>query len=126
MKIEKKVLNNALRILGKVVCQTSPVEVFLGVRFVGTPGKVLAMATDGVELVSLRIDAETEGSEDFFVEYRALWEMVRTARSNRIVLEGRKVEYPVLEAVPARCDCGRIAGGVRGASSFSRSNHQSE
>ena len=101
MKIEKKVLNNALRILGKVVCQTSPVEVFRGVRFVGTPGKVLAMATDGVELVSLRIDAETEGSEDFFVEYRALWEMVRTARSNRIVLEGRKVEYPVLEAVPA-------------------------
>lgn len=87
MKIEKKVLNNALRILGKVVCQTSPVEVFRGVRFVGTPGKVLAMATDGVELVSLRIDAETEGSEDFFVEYRALWEMVRTARSNRIVLE---------------------------------------
>ena len=49
MKIEKKVLNDALRILGKVVCQTSPVEVFRGVRFVGTPGKVLAMATDGVE-----------------------------------------------------------------------------
>ena len=28
MKIEKKVLNDALRILGKMVCQTSPVEVF--------------------------------------------------------------------------------------------------
>ena len=26
MKIEKKVLNEALRVLGKVVCQTSPVE----------------------------------------------------------------------------------------------------
>lgn len=101
MRIEKKVLNDALRILGKVVCQTSPVEVFRGVRFVGTPGDVLAMATDGVELVSLRLDAETEGAEDFFVEYRALREMVRTARGNRIVLEGRKVEYPAQEVVPA-------------------------
>ena len=26
MRIEKKVLNDALRVLGKVVCQTSPVE----------------------------------------------------------------------------------------------------
>ena len=49
MRIEKKVLNDALRILGKMVCQTSPAEVFRGVRFVGTPGDVLAMATDGVE-----------------------------------------------------------------------------
>ena len=101
MKIEKKVLNDALRILGKVVCQTSPVEVFRGVRFVGTPGKVLAMATDGVEQVSLRIDAETEGAEEFFVEYRALREMVRTVKGSRIELKGRKVEYPAPEAVPA-------------------------
>ena len=48
MRIEKKVLNDALRILGKMVCQTSPAEVFRGVRFVGIPGDVLAMATDGV------------------------------------------------------------------------------
>ncbi len=101
MRIEKKVLNDALRILGKVVCQTSTVEVFRGIRFVGTPEKVLATATDGVELVSLRLDAETEGAEDFFVEYRVLREMVRTARGNRIVLEGRKVEYPPQEVVPA-------------------------
>ena len=101
MRIEKKVLNDALRILGKVVCQTSPVEVFRGVRFVGTPGDVLAMATDGEEQVSLRIDAEVEGAEDFFVEYRALREMVRTAKGSRIGLTGRKVEYPALEAVPA-------------------------
>ena len=101
MRIEKKVLNDALRILGKVVCQTSPAEVFRGVRFVGTPGDVLAMVTDGVELVSLRIDAEVEGAEDFVVEYRALREMVRTAKGSRIELEGRKVEYPAPEVVPA-------------------------
>ena len=101
MRIEKKVLNDALRILGKMVCQTSPVEVFRGVRFVGTPGDVLAMATDGVEQVSLRIDAEVEGTEDFVVEYRALREMVRTAKGSRIELKGRKVECPAQEAVPA-------------------------
>lgn len=101
MRIEKKVLNDALRILGKMVCQTSPAEVFRGVRFVGTPGDVLAMATDGEEQVSLRIDAEVEGAEDFFVEYRALREMVRTAKGSRIGLTGRKVEYPALDAVPA-------------------------
>ena len=100
MKIEKKVLNDALRILGKMVCQTSPVEVFRGVRFVGTPGDVLAVATDGVEQVSLRIDAEVEGVVDSLVEYRMLREMVRTARGGKIELEGRKVEYPAQEAVP--------------------------
>ena len=101
MRIEKKVLNDALRILGKMVCQTSPAKVFRGVRFVGTPGDVLAMATDGEEQVSLRIDAEVEGAEDFFVEYRVLREMVRTAKGSRIELKGRKVEYPAQEAVPA-------------------------
>lgn len=101
MRIEKKVLNDALRILGKMVCQTSPAKVFRGVRFVGTPGDVLAMATDGEEQVSLRIDAEVEGAEDFFVEYRVLREMVRTAKGSRIELKGRKVEYPAQEVVPA-------------------------
>ena len=70
MRIEKKVLNDALRILGKMVCQTSPAEVFRGVRFVGIPGDVLAMATDGVEQVSLRIDAETEGAEELLEQIR--------------------------------------------------------
>ena len=35
MKIEKQMLNDALRVLGKVVCQTSPVELYRSVRFVG-------------------------------------------------------------------------------------------
>ncbi len=34
MRIEKKVLNDALRVLGKVVCQTSPGELYRSVRFV--------------------------------------------------------------------------------------------
>ena len=35
MRVEKKMLNDALRVLGKVVCQTSPVELYRSVRFVG-------------------------------------------------------------------------------------------
>ena len=35
MRVEKKALNDALRVLGKVVCQTSPVELYRSIRFVG-------------------------------------------------------------------------------------------
>ena len=38
MRIEKKVLNDALRILGKMVCQTSPAEVQSGG---GIPGSAV-------------------------------------------------------------------------------------
>ena len=47
MRVEKKTLNDALRILGKVVCQTSPVELYRSIRFVGDADGVMAMATDG-------------------------------------------------------------------------------
>ena len=50
MRVEKRVLNDALRVLGKVVCQTSPVELYQSVRFVDDVDGVMAMATDGVEL----------------------------------------------------------------------------
>ena len=50
MRVEKRVLNDALRVLGKVVCQTSPVELYQSVRFVDDVDGVMAMATVGVEL----------------------------------------------------------------------------
>ena len=60
MRIEKKTLNDALRVLGKVVCQTSPVELYRSVRFVGNENGIRAMATDGVETVSVAVDAFNE------------------------------------------------------------------
>ena len=60
MRIEKKTLNDALRVLGKVVCQTSPVELYRSVRFVGEENGIRAMATDGVETVSVAVDAFNE------------------------------------------------------------------
>ena len=50
MRIEKQMLNDALRTLGKAVYQTSPVELYRSVRFVGEPGCVRAMVTDGIEV----------------------------------------------------------------------------
>ena len=49
MKIEKKVLTEALRVLGKVVSQTSREAVLRQVRLVGCGDTVTAMATDGSE-----------------------------------------------------------------------------
>ena len=70
MRVEKKTLNDALRILGKVVCQTSPVELYRSVRFVGDENGILAMATDGVETVSVAVDAFSESEIDFCVPFK--------------------------------------------------------
>ena len=87
MRIEKRVLNDALRVLGKVVCQISPVELYRSIRFVGGHGVVRAMAADGVEVVSLGLSAEVFEPVDFCVEFRELRELVRIAR-NDVELSG--------------------------------------
>ena len=97
MRIEKKTLNDALRVLGKVVSQTSPVELYRSVRFVGDGDGVCAMATDGVETVSVTLDAFTETEIDFCVPFKELKDQVRMGRSETIELSGRFIEFPELE-----------------------------
>ena len=97
MKIEKKVLNEALRVLGKVVCQTSPVELYRSVRFVGDENGVRAMVTDGVETVSMAVDAFTDTEVDFCVPFKELKDLVRMGRSETIELSGKFIEFPELE-----------------------------
>ena len=80
MRIEKKTLNDALRVLGKVVCQTSPVELYWSVRFVGDENGIQAMATDGVETVSVILDVFAETEVDFCVPFKKLKKLVRTNR----------------------------------------------
>ena len=70
MRVEKRVLNDALRVLGKVVCQTSPVELYRSVRFVGDENGIRAMVTDGVETVSVAVDAFTGSEIDFCVPFK--------------------------------------------------------
>ena len=97
MRIEKKTLNDALRVLGKVVCQTSPVELYRSVRFVGDGDGVMAMATDGVETFSVILDAFTETEIDFCVSYKELKDLVRMGRSETIELTGKFIEFPAFE-----------------------------
>ena len=97
MRIEKKTLNDALRVLGKVVCQTSSVELYRSVRFVGDVDGVMAMATDGVETVSVILDALAETEIDFCVPFKELKELVRMGRSETIELTGKFIEFPEIE-----------------------------
>ena len=97
MRVEKRALNDALRVLGKVVCQTSPVELYRSVRFVGDENGILAMATDGVETVSVAVDAFTESEIDFCVPFKELKDLVRIGRSETIELTGKFIEFPELE-----------------------------
>ena len=97
MRVEKCVLNDALRVLGKVVCQTSPVELYRSVRFVGDVDGVMAMATDRVETVSVILDAFTENEINFCVPFKELKDQVRIGRSETIELTGKFIEFPALE-----------------------------
>ena len=81
MNVEKRNLNEALRVLGKVVCQTSPIELYRSVRFVGNADGVTAMATDGVETVSVQIEATAETDVDFCVPFRELKDLIRINRA---------------------------------------------
>ena len=74
MRIEKHVLNDALRVLGKMVCQTSPVELYRSVRFAGVPGCVRAMVTDGVEVVSVKVESDSVEPVDFCVEFKLFYD----------------------------------------------------
>ena len=97
MRVEKRVLNDALRVLGKVVCQTSPVELYRSIRFVGDENGIRAMATDGVETVLVILDAFTETEIDFCVPFKELKDLVRMGRSETIELTGKFIEFPELE-----------------------------
>ena len=97
MKIEKKNLNEALKVLGKVVSQTSPVEVQKSIRFVGDANGITAMATDGIEVISLAIEATTEHEIDFCIPFKDLKDMIRFERSEMLDIDGAHLDYPQIK-----------------------------
>jgi len=101
MKIKKNVLAEALRVLGRVVSQTSPEAVLRSIRFVGNGNRVWLSATDGVEVVALEVEAESEGMVDFAVEYKTLRELIRGARGREVEVNGEKMELPEVAVPPA-------------------------
>ena len=94
MKINKHVLNRALRVLGKVVCQTSPVELYRSIRFVGDECGIRAMAADGVESVSVKVEAFADNAIDFCVPFKELKELIRSSRSEFMELSGEYLDFP--------------------------------
>ena len=100
MKIKKSVLLEALKVLGKVVSQTSPVEVQRSVRFLGVVEQVWLTATDGVESVTVEVIGDAGEMEDFAVEYKALRELIRSTRGGEVEVTGKRLDWPEMEAVP--------------------------
>ena len=100
MKIRKSVLQDALKVLGKVVSQTSPVEVQRSVRFLGVGEQVWLTATDGVESVTVEVIGDAGDMEDFAVEYKALRELIRSTRGGEVEVTGKRLDWPEMEAVP--------------------------
>ena len=100
MKIRKSVLQEALKVLGKVVSQTSPVEIQRSVRFLGVGAQVWLMATDGVESVTVEVIGDAGEMEDFAVEYKALRELIRSTRGGEVEVTGKRLDWPEMEAVP--------------------------
>ena len=94
MKITKNELSRALRVLGKVVCQTSPVELYRSIRFVGDECSIRAMATDGVESVSVKVEAFADSTIDFCVPFKELKEQIRSSRSEFMELSGEYLDFP--------------------------------
>ena len=100
MKIKKSVLVDALKVLGKVVSQTSPVEVQRSVRFLGVGEQVWLTATDGVESVTVEVSGDAGELEDFAVEYKTLRELIRSTRGGEVEVTGKRLDWPEVEAVP--------------------------
>ena len=100
MKLRKSVLLEALKVLGKVVSQTSPVEVQRSVRFLGVGEQVWLTATDGVESVTVEVIGDAGDMEDFAVEYKALRELIRSTRGGEVEVTGKRLDWPEMEAVP--------------------------
>ena len=100
MKIRKSVLQDALKVLGKVVSQTSPVEVQRSVRFLGVGEQVWLTATDGVESVTVEVAGDAGDMEDFAVEYKALRELIRSTRGGEVEVTGKRLDWPEMEVVP--------------------------
>lgn len=100
MKIRKSVLLEALKVLGKVVSQTSPVEVQRSVRFLGVGEQVWLTATDGVESVTVEVIGDAGEMEEFAVEYKALRELIRSTRGGEVEVTGKRLDWPEMEVVP--------------------------
>lgn len=100
MKIEKRVLGGALRVLGKVACQNSPVEEYRSIRFQGEKDSVKVSATDGREWITFDLPCQADGAFDFAIELKTLRERIRHEYGETIELTGKSLPWRDVAPVP--------------------------
>lgn len=100
MKIEKRVLDGALRMLGKVVCQNSPVEEYRSIRFQGEKDSVKVSATDGREWITFDLPCKADEIFDFAIELKTLRERIRHEYGETIELTGKSLPWTDVAPVP--------------------------
>ena len=100
MKIEKRVLGGALRVLGKVACQNSPVEEYRAIRFQGGEDSVSVSATDGREWITFDLPCQSDGTFDFAIELKTLRDRIRHEYGETIELTGKSLPWTDVAPVP--------------------------
>lgn len=93
MKIEKRVLGGALRVLGKVACQNSPVEEYRAIRFQGGEDSVSVSATNGREWITFDLPCQADGTFDFAIELKTLRDRIRHEYGETIELTGKSLPW---------------------------------
>jgi DNA polymerase III sliding clamp (beta) subunit (PCNA family) len=86
LKIEKKVLAEALMVLGKMVSRLSPVAAQRALRFEGRDGLVRISATDGVELVTVELNATLKEAFEALVPFAELKKALGNGKTGEIIL----------------------------------------
>ena len=100
MKIEKRVLGGALRVLGKVAFQNSPVEEYRSIRFQGGEDSISVSATDGREWITLDLPCQSDGTFDFAIELKTLRDRIRHEYGETIELTGKSLPWTDVAPVP--------------------------
>mgnify|MGYP000964643583 CR=1 FL=1 len=104
LKIEKKVLAEALRVLGKLVSRLSPVAAQRALRFEGRNGLVRISATDGVELVAVELNATVEGAFEALAPFAELKKGLGNGKTGEVVLSLEAGTVTVGEVVRGRLE----------------------
>ena len=87
-----------------MVCQTSPVELYSSIRFVGDADGIRAVAADGIEVVPVEIEVVPEADVDFSGPYKALKDLIRTSRSDTLEQTEKLIGFSAAEEPVADAD----------------------
>ncbi|MDD5699049.1 MAG: hypothetical protein PHH77_10580 [Victivallaceae bacterium] len=104
LKIEKKVLAEALKVLGKVVSRLSPVAAQRALRFEERDGWVRISAMDGVELVTVELSTTSEGAFEALVPFAELKKGLGNGKTGEVVLSLEAGVVTVGEVVRGRLE----------------------